>query len=87
MLYTNELRHFGVIYAMKCCFWCVEIEDTGATGRLTFREDGTRQGYIIDILGLAFTQLTKVGGTTLSPVIQEAGVGLLSEIHVEIHGN
>ncbi len=53
-------------------FFLVEIRDTGATGKLTFREDGTRDGYIVDILAIGqfpagFEQLAstkKVGGFT-----------------------
>jgi len=32
-----------------------QIEDGGALGELSFREDGRRQGYVIGIFGLAMT--------------------------------
>ena len=38
----------------------VEIGDIGATGRLTFRQDGRRRGYIVEVLGLGRRGLEQV---------------------------
>lgn len=48
------------IHTQSCCCLVVEIGDIGATGRLTFRQDGRRRGYIVDVLGLGRRGLEQV---------------------------
>jgi len=38
----------------------LQIEDSGALGKLSFREDGRRQGYVIGVFGLAISGLIQV---------------------------
>jgi len=38
----------------------LQIEDSGALGELSFREDGRRQGYVIGIYGLTISGLVQV---------------------------
>jgi len=38
----------------------LQIDDSGALGKLSFREDGRREGYVIGIYGLAISGLIQV---------------------------
>jgi len=49
----------------KCTLIClvhriVQIEDSGALGELSFREDGRRRGYVIGVYGLSTSGLLQV---------------------------
>ena len=37
-----------------------QVEDSGALGELSFREDGSRQGYVIGVYGLSTSGLVQV---------------------------
>ena len=53
---------------MIFCSCCIvsQIEDSGALGELSFREDGRRQGYVIGIYGLSTSGLIQVWRWLLS---------------------
>jgi len=41
-------------------FVVLQIDDRGTLGKLSFREDGRREGYVIGIYGLAISGLVQV---------------------------
>ena len=58
---SHSLYDFQVpITYLHIVFYWSQVSDVGATGQLSFREDGTRQGYTVDVLGLGNDGLYKV---------------------------